>query len=61
MRFSVFNHNGTLLGGFKTYKKAKKELDFYRKQTGNDGYIVDIALVNYAKIVKEHFKEVKYE
>lgn len=55
--FLVHNHNGTLLGGFKTYKRAKKELNHYRKQTGNDGYIVDVALVNYARIVREHYAE----
>lgn len=59
MRFNVYNHNGTLLGGFKTYKRAAKELDFYRKQTGNEGHIVDVALVNYARIVKQHFQGVK--
>ena len=56
--FLVHNHNGTLLGGFKTYKRAERELNHYRKQTGNDGYIVDVALVNYARIVREHFSEV---
>jgi hypothetical protein len=53
MKFHVYNHNGTFLGSFKSYKKAEKEAVFYRQQTGNEAKIVDMVSLNMAKIFKE--------
>lgn len=39
MTYQVFNHNGTLLGEFKTLTEAMKEAQFYTAQTGNATYI----------------------
>ena len=38
--YLVFNHNGTLLGKFKTRKAAEQEAVFYRDQTGNGAYVL---------------------
>ena len=42
MTFQVSNHNGTLLGTFKTYKRAEQEAVTYRQQTGNNAYIEQV-------------------
>lgn len=39
MKFKVYNHNGTLLGEFKTRTEAEAEAKFYREQTGNAAYV----------------------
>jgi hypothetical protein len=39
MKYVVRNHNGTLLGVFKTKRSAEKEAKEYRYQTGNVAYI----------------------
>ena len=38
--YLVFNHNGILLGKFKTRKAAEKEAIFYRDQTNNGAYVL---------------------
>jgi len=42
MTYQVFNHNGTLLGEFKTLAQAVREQNYYTAQTGNDAYIEEI-------------------
>jgi hypothetical protein len=39
MKYVVRNHNGTLLGVFKTKRAAEKEAKEYRYQTGNTAYV----------------------
>jgi hypothetical protein len=39
MKYVVRNHNGTILGVFKTKRSAEKEAKEYRYQTGNVAYI----------------------
>jgi len=39
MKYSVYNHNYTLLGRFKTRKEAEAEANFYREQTGNAAFV----------------------
>lgn len=38
--YLVFNHNGTLLGKFKTRKAAEQEAGVYTNQTGNGAYVL---------------------
>jgi len=37
--YLVFNHNGTLLGKFKSRKAAEQEAIFYRDRTRNGAYV----------------------
>lgn len=37
--YKVFNHNGTLLGEFKTKREAEAEARFYTSQTGNVAFV----------------------
>jgi hypothetical protein len=39
MKYSVYNHNYTLLGQFKTRKAAEAEATYYREQTGNAAFV----------------------
>lgn len=39
MTYQVFNHNGTLLGEFKTLTEAVNEANFYTEQTGNPAFV----------------------
>jgi hypothetical protein len=39
MKYSVYNHNYTLPGRFKTRKEAEAEANYYRKQTGNAAFV----------------------
>jgi hypothetical protein len=39
MKYSVYNHNYTLLGRFKTRKAAEAEATYYREQTGNAAFV----------------------
>lgn len=51
--FKVLNHNGTLLGTFKTYSRAQREATYYESQTGNKARIIDAAAANYARMIRE--------
>lgn len=37
--YKVYNHNGTLLGEFKTKRDAEAEAKYYREVTGNPAYV----------------------
>ena len=37
--YKVYNHNGTLLGEFKTKRDAEAEAKYYREVTGNLAYV----------------------
>jgi len=41
-KFTVHNHNHSLLGEFSTEQAAKEEAEFYRHMTGNPAYIVEV-------------------
>lgn len=40
--YQVFNHNGTLLGVFKTLARAMREVKYYKNVTGNFAYIEEV-------------------
>jgi hypothetical protein len=39
MKFHVYNHNGTLLGEFKTLIEAVNAANSYTYQTGNPAFV----------------------
>ena len=47
--YKNYNHNGALLGEFKTRKKAKADAKFYREQTGNPVEIIRIKNKTFTK------------
>ena len=51
--FKVINHNGTLLGTFKTHARAQREAAYYEDQTGNKARVINVAAANYARMLQE--------
>jgi|694.fasta_scaffold05062_15 hypothetical protein len=39
--YAVYNHNGTLLGSFKTLSAARREASEYMGVTGNPATVID--------------------